>query len=374
MRIAIDARKINDYGIGSYLRGLVDASARARPGWRFVLIGDPRSGGALDRHSNITWIADSSPKYGIAELLSLPGAVRRARADVFHAPHYVVPPRLPCPVVATVHDCIHLRFRGHLPRPLGFLPRNLSYAYARAMMRHAVATAARVIAVSESTRRDLVERLSAPNDCLRVVLNGVDDFWRQPTAAPRAASISRRLQLPDQYLLWVGNPKPHKNLERLVCAFERLAQERDELHLLLVGACPAQIDSLTRPRISPERCRALGRISNEALRLLYARAAALVLPSLWEGFGLPALEAMAAGTPVVAASAGGLAEVVGDAGMLVNPLETDSIAAGAVRVLDDHDFADELRRRGRDRSCRFSWERAAEATLRVYAEAAGRPE
>ncbi len=371
MRIAIDARKINDYGIGSYLRGLVAACARARPQWRFVLIGDPKTSGRLDDHSNITWIANSSGKYGLAELISLPREVRRARADVFHAPHYVVPPRLRCPVVATVHDCIHLRFRGHLPRPLGFLPRTLSYAYARTMMGHAVNAASHIIAVSESTRQDLVEILSAPSERISVVLNGIDDFWHQPTSPEQAVSISRQLGLPDHYLLWVGNPKPHKNLERLVCAFERLAQAREGLHLLLVGARPGQIDTLTRPRISPERCLALGSVSDVALRLLYQRAAALVLPSLWEGFGLPALEAMAAGAPVVAASAGGLAELVGDAAVLVNPVETDSITAGVVRVLDDGNLADELRQRGRDRAAQLPWDRAAEATLMIYSEAAG---
>lgn len=370
MRIAVDARKINDYGIGSYLRGLVDACAQARPDWRFVLIGTPGTAPELDRHDNVTWIANSSRNYGVSELVSLPRAVRQARADVFHVPHYVVPPRLPCPLVATVHDCIHLRFREHLPRPLGFLPRALSYAYARTMMGRAVSSAARVIAVSESTRRDLIERLAAPTERLRVVLNGADQFWSEPTPEPQASALARSLELPERYLLWVGNPKPHKNLERLVCAFERLAHAHDDLHLLLAGARPAQVDALARPRISPQRYRALGEISDQSLRLLYQRAAALVLPSLWEGFGLPAVEAMAAGTPVVAAAVGGLEEVVGDAGVLVDPHETDSIAAGIARVLDDRELSDELRRRGRECAAKLSWARAAEATLRTYSEAA----
>ncbi len=371
MRIAVDARKINDYGIGSYLRGLLDASARARPDWRFVLIGEPSAARELDEHPNITWIANSSRKYGVGELISLPRAVHRARADVFHAPHYVVPPRLLCPLVVTVHDCIHLRFREHLPRPLGFLPRSLSYAYARAMMGHAVASAARVIAVSESTRQDLIERLSAPTDRLRVVLNGASEFWHEPTPEQQGTAIARQLELPERYLLWVGNPKPHKNLERLVCAFERLAHAREDLHLLLAGARPAQVDALTRPRIRPERCRALGAVSNETLRLLYERATALVLPSLWEGFGLPALEAMAAGTPVVAADVGGLREIVGTAGVLVDPGKTDSIAAGVERLLDDRDLSEKLRCRGRERAAQLSWDRAAEATMLAYSEAAG---
>ena len=370
MRIAIDARKINDYGIGSYLRGLVDASARARPDWRFVLLGEPSTAQDLTRHDNVTWIANSLSNYGVGELISLPRAVRRARADVFHAPHYVVPPRLPCPLVVTVHDCIHLRFREHLPRPLGFLPRSLSYVYARTMMGHAVSSAARVIAVSDSTRQDLIERLSAPADRLRVVLNGAGEFWSEPTAAARASAITQRLELPERYVLWVGNPKPHKNLERLVCAFERLAHARSDLHLLLAGARPAQVDALARPRISPQRYRALGEISDESLRLLYERAAVLVLPSLWEGFGLPAIEAMAAGTPVVAGAVGGLEELVGEAGVLVDPGETDSIAAGIARVLDNPDLSEELRRRGRQRAAQLSWARAAEATLRIYSEAA----
>ncbi|HJO03957.1 MAG TPA: glycosyltransferase family 1 protein [Acidobacteriota bacterium] len=370
MRVAIDARKINDYGIGSYLRGLIGASAQIRPDWRFVLIGEPSDAHELDQHTNISWIVNSSRKYGLGELISLPRAVRSTRADVFHSPHYVVPPRLPCPAVVTVHDCIHLRFREHLPRPLGFLPRSLSYVYARAMMGHAVAHASRVIAVSESTGQDLIARLGVPSDRLRVVLNGANEFWHRPTPAPRAEVIARQLDLPQQYLLWVGNPKPHKNLERLVCAFERLAPARPDLHLLLAGAQPGQVEGLTRPRINPERCHALGEISNEALRLLYERAAALVIPSLWEGFGLPALEAMAAGAPVVAAAVGGVQEVVGDAGVLVDPSETDSIAAGIRRLLDEPELGEKLRQRGRERAAELTWHRAAEATLHAYSEAA----
>ena len=371
MRIAIDARKIRDYGIGSYLRGLVSASATARPAWQFMLIGEPYAVPELDQHTNISWISNSSRNYGIGELVSVPRAVRRARADIFHAPHYVVPPRVSCPVVVTIHDCIHLRFREHLPRPLGFLPRALSYAYARAMMGFAVARAARVIAVSESTAEDLVERLPVPTNHLRVVLNGVNGFWHKPTPPSRAAVIAQRLHLPERYLLWVGNPKPHKNLERLVCAFERLAQARPDLHLLLAGARPDQVDALTRPRVSPDRCQVLGEVSNEALRLLYERATALLIPSLWEGFGLPALEAMAAGAPVVAAAIGGLQEVVGDAAVLVDPADTNSITDGITHLLDEPGLAERLRRRGHQRAAHLCWNRAAEATLSTYSEAVG---
>ena len=370
MRVLIDARKANDFGIGTYIRGLVRSCCRLRPEWEFVLVGAPEQVDASPAAwfgDNARWLADRSSKYSLRELSSLTRHARDTAADLFHAPHYVYPVGLRCPGVVTIHDCIHLRFPRQLPRPLGFLPRALSRRYAHAMMRHAVRSASCVIAVSEATRRDLIEWVGAPEHGVVTIFNGTDPYFGQQPPADLEQDISERLRLPERYVLFVGNAKPHKNLPRLIEAFGRIAAADPGLQLLLVGRVGA-IEALTASVGSEAaaRIRDLGFVDRAELRTLYRRASVLCMPSLFEGFGLPALEAMACGTPVVAAEAGALPELIGDAGILVPPGRVEAIAAGLDTILRDPERAASLAAAGPERAAHFSWERAARETLAQY--------
>ncbi|MBI2462254.1 MAG: glycosyltransferase family 4 protein [Candidatus Rokubacteria bacterium] len=368
MRVGLDARKLHDFGIGTYLRGLLqELPALGSPEELVVYLPTEaaRHGSPLGGRPGVTLAVEGSAPYSARELLALPLQMARHRLSLFHAPHYVLPPLRPCPAVVTIHDLIHLRFPDQLPSPLAPL-------YARVMFRIAVRSARRIIAVSEATARDLAERLGASPGKVRVIPNGVDGRFR-PAADPAALDAAlARLGLERPYLLFVGNPKPHKNLPRLLDAFAGLDPK---LGRLVLAGTPERarpgVEREVGGRGLGERVRVLGVIAEETMPVLYQGAELLVLPSLWEGFGLPALEAMATGTPVVATDRGGLPEVVGEAGLLVDPTNVDALRAALYNLLVDLSLRDELRARGLARARTFSWRRVAEATAAVYREARG---
>ena len=365
MRVAFDARKLHDFGIGTYIQGLLR---------EFVALGVPeelvvyRSPDAevppvLEAAARIEWRLESAPPYSVAELWRLARRARRDRAQLFHAPHYVCPPVLACPAVVTIHDLIHLRFPDWRGRPLAPL-------YARVMLRLAVWRAARVITVSESTRRDLERWLRARPERIRVIPNGVAPHFG-PAADPVALQAGLgKLGLAAPYLLFVGNPMPHKNLPRLLDAFARLPAELGAL--VVAGVRPAArpaLDRAVETRGLRARVTVFAPLPEALMPLLYQGASLLVIPSLWEGFGLPALEAMACGTPVVASDRGALPEVIGDAGVLVDPTNVDALREAMYNLAVHTPLRAALRAAGLVRARAFSWRHAAEATVGVYREA-----
>lgn len=353
--IAIDARKLLDFGIGTYLRGLVRGLAAIDRETRYVLLGDPAGAGTLGAlPGNFDWASERSPGYSVRELWSVARTARRVGADLFHAPHYVLPYGLPCPAVVTVHDLIHLRFPEHRTP--------LETAYARRTVARALRNAARTLTVSETTRRELVERFGDVAARAVVTPNAVDERFRAAAEPSEQASTLARLDLAPGYLLFVGNPKPHKNLEALLAARARLEASRGEApRLVVVGGTPSLASDERGSAV-----RSLGVVEAADLPALYGGALALVVPSLWEGFGLPALEAMACGTPVVAADRGALPEVVGDAALLFDPTDAGAFDAALARIVDDASLRADLARRGPARAARFTWAETARATLSVY--------
>lgn len=367
MRVALDARKLHDFGIGTYIQGLLGEFAVLRCPEELVVYLPPgaeplaalRDAGWIERR------VEGARPYSLAELWRLALRARRDRVGLFHAPHYVCPPILPCPAVVTIHDVIHLRFADQLRRPLAPL-------YARVMLRLAVRRAARVITVSEATRRDLEAWLAARPERLRVIPNGVASHFRPaPEGAPPDPGLAALGAVPP-YLLFVGNPLPHKNLPRVLEAFAGLPPAVGRL--VVAGIPPAArpgVDRACARRGLTERVVILEPMPGAAMPRLYQGATALVCPSLWEGFGLPALEAMACGTPVLAADRGGLAEVVAGAGLLVDPTNVDALREGMYNLAVHGRLREELRAAGLARARAFSWRHAAERTIAVYREVLG---
>lgn len=362
--ILFDARKAADYGIGSYVRGLLGALAGGEHARRLLAVG-PEAARAL-LPAPLAFVEDSTPNYSLGELVGLSRRARRLGAALYHAPHYVMPLALPCPAIVTVHDLIHLRHPEFLPGPLALL-------YARRMLPRAVRAAAWTITPTESVRRDLVVELGAESGRVVAIPNGVDDAFRAPLEGADLEAALAPLGLRPGYLLFVGNPKPHKNLDRLLVAYARVAGARRDLpQLLLVGARRESLPPLRRRLATlglEERVRPLGYVDDARLPALYRGALALLFPTLVEGFGLPIAEAMASGTPVLVSDRPVHLEVAGDAAERVEPLDPDSIAAGLARLLDSPTRRQRMIERGRERAERYRWDRAAERTAELYREA-----
>ena len=360
--IAVDARKLADFGIGTYLRGLLGALGRIDSESRYLLLAPAGARELLPGlPANFSWIEEDAPGYSLREQWSIGQHLARHRPDLFHSPHYVLPLRTPTKVVVTIHDLIHLLFPEFLPHPLA-LP------YARLLLRRAVRRADRILTVSAATASDLERHLGVARERIDVVWNGVDDAFRRRREPAGLAPELDGLGLAPGYFLFLGNPKPHKNLERVVRAFARLPP--DGRRLVVAGAADtadaAAIHLWARELALGERLIVLGRIAQDRLPALVQGALALVFPSLYEGFGLPLVEAMAAGTPVIASTTPALVEIAGGAAELVDPLDVGAIAGAMALLAADPGRCSALGRAGLERADAFRWESTAAGTLAVY--------
>ena len=368
MRVAIDARKLHDFGIGTYTRNLLRHLARQDQDSEYILLCHPSDiGVAAEFGPNFRAVLEPSPNYSIREQFHVPWVLHRERPDVFHAPHYVLPPATTCRSVVTIHDCIHLMFPQYLPN-------RAAYAYARASMWLAARRSNRILTVSEASKRDIMHFLNVDADKIVVVYNSIDERFRRTPAEADIARVRERYQLQQRFVLYVGNSKPHKTLVRLIEASALLRRRGfDDLKLLIIGDEISKLPALRRAVHTHKlhkHVRFLGYLPDETLSILYRLASVFVFPSLYEGFGLPPLEAMACGTPVVTSNVSSMPEVAGDAAVLVDPYDVESITDGMQRVLDNPGFSEELREKGMARSRDFSWERSVERTRRVYEEVA----
>ena len=370
-RIAIDARKWRDYGIGTYVRNIVRALADLDHENTYFLFCHHEDVPTLkDLSENFVPVVDESPGYSIREHWSLSRQTRKLGIDLFHEPHYVLPLILGTKSVVTVHDCIHLRFPEYLPNPAAI-------HYARYMMGSAIRRAKVVFTVSEASKRDILHFFPKTEaDKIHVVSNAIDADLLEAPDQEELDRVKERYQIAQRFILYAGNIKPHKNLPRLIEAFARLRAQpgHEDVHLMIIGDEIGKTPELRR-RVESFRVRPFvrffGFVPESTLAALYRLATVFAFPSQYEGFGLPPLEAMACGTPVVTSNVSSLPEVVGDAAVLVDPDDGEAIAAGLSRVLDDPAFANELRARGREQAKKFNWEDSARKTLAGYRKALG---
>lgn len=367
MRIAIDIRKYQDFGIGTYIRNLVHHLALIDRKTEYILLCRPNDRGRIALPSqNFRLIDEPSDPYSAAEQVRIPISLRRERVDLFHSPHYLLPPLINCRSVVTIHDCIHLMFPQYLPG-------RLTHWYARVQMWTAAHRSDRVLTVSETSKQDILRRFRIPADKVTVVYNAIDERLAAPPAPEDFDRVRDRYQLKDPFALYVGNIKPHKNLERLIEAFRELRREArfESLKLVIIGDEISRYQGLRRAvhrHKLHKHVRFLGFVPPATLAVLYRLARVFVFPSLYEGFGLPPLEAMYLGTPVVTSNVSSLPEVVGDAAVLVDPYSPSSIAEGMRMALTDEVLRAKLRDGGMARAREFSWEQSVAQIHRVYIE------
>jgi glycosyltransferase involved in cell wall biosynthesis len=290
-----------------------------------------------------------------------PWAVRRAKVDLLHSPAFVGPVLSSCPLVVTVHDLSFLFY------PQNF--RALNRSYLRLFTRLSVRRARRVLAVSESTKRDLVQYYGLSAAKIDVVHNGVDSAFR-PLPADQVAAFRRQAGLPDRFMLFVGTLEPRKNVVHLIEAYARLPEERPPLVLVggkgwLYDQIFARVEALNLSG----QVHFAGYVLAEDLPLWYNAADLFVYPSLYEGFGLPPLEAMACGTAVITSTASSLPEVVGKAGLMVDPTDTEALATAMEQVLTARDVREQMQAEGLAQAQGFSWQKAAQRTVDSYRRA-----
>jgi glycosyltransferase involved in cell wall biosynthesis len=374
IHIVIDARRIRDFGIGTYIRSLIHALATIDAKNQYTLVsgpGDVRTLIGLPENFRSAIYARSDHSY--VDHMAFPLFLRGLSPDLVHIPLNRVPLLMIKPYVVTIHDMANLFFEEEYS--------SLRMHARRFRFRRGLVRANRVIAVSEATRRDVENLMGVPPDRVCRVYNAPDPGFLTKTGASAEAERARimeRYQINYPYLLYAGNIRRHKNVPRLVEAFavvrEHLVSHPiyKDLRLVIIGDTITQYPALRQTVIKSrveEVVRFLGFVPFDTLRCFYENAAAFVFPSRYEGFGLPPLEAMACGTPVVTSNVSSLPEVVDDAAILVNPENVFDIARGIRDLLLDDGLRGDLIRRGREQASRFSWERTARQVLEIYREA-----
>lgn len=375
VKIAIDIRRMTEFGVGTYIRNVVRTLGRLDSENRFFLIGPPakvREIGILP--SNFVSIPLVSPERSLRGYREFRAKLKQIDCDLLHVPNlFSVPRCLPCPYVMTVHDMLE-----HLSRTsaVGGLGRSLHFQLTRRVLRGA----AKIFAVSNFTRNEIEKLFGIPSDRIEVVYNAIDERFLHghATAADRDL-IAKRYQVTYPYLLYSGRITAHKNVVRMIEAFSALKTELEkdglfpDLKLIIIGDDLSGNPDLRRTVVRSgvqNDVRFLGFVPIEVLRIFYDLAKIFVFPSLYEGFGLPPLEAMAHGTPVVTSNVSSLPEVVGKAAVLVNPENIFEIRRALHRVLTDSALRDRLKDRGYEQASKFSWEISVRRILNVYREIA----
>ncbi len=294
----------------------------------------------------------------------LPFLLKRHGIDVCFFTNFVISVAAPCAMVLTIHDLsVWLFPRTHSLR---------NVVWARTLVPISTRRSRRIIADSNNTKLDIVRLMKVPSQKISVIHLGAPDECT-PEPQPEDEEAMAHYGIIKPYVLFVGTLEPRKNLNSLIRSFDQVAKARPDVHLVLAGRrgwmAQAIFDELER-RDLLGRVHITGYVRERYLPALYRQASAFVYPSLYEGFGLPPLEAMSSGTPVIVSRSSSLPEVVGDAGLYVNPLDTDELARAMESILSEPELAAELRRKGLERAAQFSWKKAAEQTLEILRDAA----
>jgi alpha-1,3-rhamnosyl/mannosyltransferase len=364
MTIVLDARTATTHfpGIGRYVVNLARAMARVEPDMNVSLLCDPASGAANTAFPDFPRIPCSVSPFSISQQWIVPRELHHSRARLYHSPFYLMPYHPGRPVVLTCYDMIPLVYPAYFSAK-----QRLIYRAAHAL---ALKTSKFVLAISHATKTDLIRYFRVSPERIVVTLLAADEHF-VPQPSERIEAVRRKYSLPEHYVLYFGSNKPHKNLVRLVDAWGLLKNgPKVTDHALVIAG---HWDDRYPQAKMQVRCLHLDRdvmflpdIPEDDLPALYSGASLFVFPSEYEGFGLPVLEAMACGVPVVCSNCSSLPEVAGNAALLVNPQGVEELAAAMSRVINQEDLSQDLRKRGLTRARNFSWEQTARETAAVY--------
>lgn len=381
MHIGIDARLygVTNRGIGRYLERLLEHLVEINDSNRYTVF----VGREIARHLRLPSgkfkiiIADI-PWYGAHEQIMMPWLIRRAKVDLMHFPHWNVPYFCPAHYIVTIHDLLLLHFPDERATTLPKWMYRLKLKAAQVILRRAAAKAEHIISVSQFTKRDIIRHLGARSEKITVTYLGADKMVLGAERLPNLSAfddyLANRFRVNKPYLLHVGSAYPHKNLETLCRAFALLQEQyKRNWQLVLVGRRDYFYERLRHWARSDEAVRSVAgdiiftdEVSDKDLDGLYRGARLFVFPSLYEGFGLPPLEAMSRGLPVAAAKASSVPEILADAAYYFAPQDANDIARACDLVGGSRKIAEQLSHKGYERAKHFSWEQTAKETIAVY--------
>jgi glycosyltransferase involved in cell wall biosynthesis len=373
MRIAIDIRRLWEFGLATYIRNVVRSLGRVDAVNEYCLLGAVERFeqlGALP--ANFRFLPLQHPEGAYAAYFEMRRVISANEVDLVHVPHTFWRPLItPVPYVITVHDLLDYMYRARTHN--GMAREFHSYMTRRVMHR-----AARIFAVSNFTKRDVARYFDVAPSKIEVVYNALDETFQRGHSTPAEQALVRgRYQVDSPFLLYTGRISPHKNVARIIEAFSALKAELakegayPDLKLIIIGDEVSKNPDIRRAVIRSgmqHEVRFLGYVSIDVLRIFFDMAKVFVFPSLYEGFGLPPLEAMAHGTPVVASNTTALPEVVGSAALLVNPENVFEISRALHRVLTDQPLRERMKAEGIQQARRFSWDASVRRMVKVYEE------
>ena len=368
---------MTDFGVGTYTRNIVRALARLDRNNEYMLLGSAEKiaeiGPLPENFRGQPFDKNDTSVSGYLECRNL---LQRMRCDLVHIPHLFWAPRsLPCRYVVTVHDLLEHMYRTH---DRSSLRRSMHFQLTGRVLRHAD----RIFAVSKFTKSEIEKIFGIPASRIQVIYNAIDERFLGGHATEQDRQVlAERYLINQDFLLYAGRISPHKNVVRIIEAFSALkaALEKEGkfpgLKLIIIGDELSKHPDLRRTVIRggvQNDVRFMGFVPIEVLRIFYDAAKVFVFPSLYEGFGLPPVEAMAHGTPVVTSNTSSLPEVVGSAAVLVNPENVFEIMRALHRVLVDQVLREKLKQRGYAQAQKFSWDASAEQLIAAYEEIGGR--
>jgi glycosyltransferase involved in cell wall biosynthesis len=364
MKLLIDARMLGNYGIGRYTQNIIERIDPLSPAANIQLTvllnnGEEKYLGRLD-HAALMHPLSHTKNYGLKEQAILTYYLSALKPDLVHFPNFNVVLNKKFPFVVTIHDLSCLKYPSACPHILARF-------YVAFMIGFACRQARLIITDSLNSKQDIMNTLHVPESKIRVIYPAVDSKY-QPIKDP--ATVLAKYNLPEKYILYVGNHEKRKNIPALMAAFSQ-CQAKREYKLVITGRKDLRRTEIYRTIEAlniGEKIYFTGYLPEEDLPALYTQAGLLAFPSAYEGFGLPILEAMACGTPVICSKAAAVTEVSGDAALTIDPVDTAGFAQGIDKVLTDQHLRRQMREQGLQRAKDFTWEKTVEEHIKVYKE------
>ena len=371
-RIGIDARFYGPVGkgLGRYTQEVVDNIIALDKDSEYVIFLSKENFAEFKMGKKVKKVLALARWYTLAEQILMPFYIGREKLDLMHFPHFNVPIFIPVKFVVTIHDLILTKFptiRATTLSPIFYRVKNLAY---KIVIWLAIKRARMVIAVSQFTKDDIVAQFKINPKKVRVTHEGVAQLLSEEIFDDKKVLLGYNISRP--FLLYVGNAYPHKNLEGLIRIFFNLRQKKEDLLLVLVGKHDyfySRVEEFAKKYWS-KNCPIIfpGFVPDEKLAVLFKNAIAYIFPSFYEGFGLPPLEAMANGCPVVSSDKSSLPEILGEAAVYFNPEDEKEMLSQIERIIDDERLRQGLIEKGYKQAKMYSWKKCAEETLAVYRE------